>query len=42
MKNKKIKKSLLYGNGLACKKIFKILNKILKKHVSVEKQLNYL
>ena len=42
MKNKKIKKSLLYGNGLAYKKIFKILNKILKKHVSVEKQLNYL
>ena len=42
MKNKKIKKSLLYGNGLAYKKIFKILNEILKKHVSVEKQLNYL
>ncbi len=42
MKNKKIKKSLLYGDGLAYKKIFKILNKIFKKHVSVEKQLNYL
>ncbi len=42
IKKKKIRKSLLYGNGYAYKKIFKILNKIFKRHVSVEKELNYL
>ncbi len=42
MKKKKIRKSPLYGDGYAYKKILKILNNIFKKHVSVEKKLNYL
>jgi UDP-hydrolysing UDP-N-acetyl-D-glucosamine 2-epimerase len=42
MKTGKIKKSLLYGDGFAYKKIFNLLNKILKNNISVEKQLNYL
>ena len=42
MKKKKIKKSFLYGDGFAYKKIIKILNKIFEKEVSVEKKLNYL
>ncbi len=42
MKNRKIKKSFIYGDGFAYKKIITLLNKILKKKVSVEKQLNYL
>ena len=42
VKKKRIKKSLIYGDGYAYKKILKILNNILKKDVSVEKQLNYL
>ena len=40
--NRKIKKSFLYGNGLASKKIVGILNKIFKKDISIEKVLNYL
>ena len=42
MKRKKIKKSFLYGDGFAQKKIAKILNKVFKKEVPVEKELNYL
>ena len=42
MKKKKIRKSFIYGNGFAYKKIFNILKKILKKKISVEKELNYL
>lgn len=42
MKNKKIRKSFLYGNGFACKNMIKILNKIFKKKISVEKVLNYI
>ena len=42
MKNKKIRKSFLYGNGFAYKNIIKILNKIFKKKISVEKVLNYI
>ena len=42
MKNRKIKKSFIYGDGFANKKIITLLNKIFKKKVSVEKQLNYL
>ena len=42
MKNKKIKKSFIYGDGFANKKMIILLNKIFKKSVSVEKQLNYL
>ncbi len=39
---KKIKKSYLYGDGFSHKRIIKILNRIFKKKVSVEKELNYL
>ena len=42
MNKKKIKKSFIYGNGFAFKKIIKILVKIFKKKISVEKELNYL
>ena len=42
MKKKKIRKSFIYGNGFAYKKIVNILKKILKKKISVEKELNYL
>ena len=42
MKKKKIKKSYIYGNGFAYKKIIKILIQIFKKKISVEKELNYL
>ncbi len=42
MKRKKIRKSFIYGDGFAHKKIVKILVKIFKKEVSVEKELNYL
>ena len=42
MKKKKIRKSLIYGNGFASRNIVKILNKIFKKEISVEKVLNYL
>lgn len=42
MKNRKIKKSFIYGDGFANKKMITLLNKIFKKKVSVEKQLNYL
>ena len=42
MKKKKIRQSFIYGDGFAYKKIVKILVKIFKKEVSVEKELNYL
>lgn len=42
MKRKKIKQSFIYGNGFAHKKIVKILVKIFKKEISVDKELNYL
>lgn len=42
LKNKKIIKKKIYGNGKSSIKMIKILNKILKKKISIEKQLNYL
>jgi UDP-N-acetylglucosamine 2-epimerase/N-acetylmannosamine kinase len=42
IKVKKIKKSLLYGNGFASQKIIKVLNKIFKKKINIEKELNYI
>ena len=42
MQNRKIKKSFIYGDGFAYKKIVNLLSKIFKKKISVEKQLNYL
>ena len=42
MNKGKIRKSFIYGDGYAYKKIISILNKILKKEISVEKELNYL
>ena len=38
----KIRKSFIYGDGHASKNIAKILTKIFKKKISVEKVLNYL
>lgn len=40
--SKKIRKSNVYGDGFASKKIVKILSKILKRKISIEKELNYL
>ena len=42
MNKKNIKKSFIYGDGFAYKKILNILNKLFKKKISVEKELNYL
>ena len=42
IKVKKIKKSFLYGNGFASQKIIKVLNKIFKKKINIEKELNYI
>tara|TARA_B100000989_G_scaffold145077_1_gene108127 strand:- start:49924 stop:51093 length:1170 start_codon:yes stop_codon:yes gene_type:complete len=39
---KKIRKSFIYGDGYAYKKILKIIIKIFKKKISIEKELNYL
>ena len=42
MNNTKIRKSFIYGDGHASKNMAKILTKIFKKKISVEKVLNYL
>ena len=42
MNKRKIRKSFIYGDGYAYKKIIKILIEIFKKKISVEKELNYL
>lgn len=42
MNKRKIRKSFIYGDGYAYKKIVNILIKIFKKEISVEKELNYL
>ena len=42
LEKKKYLKSSLYGNGIAGKKISKILNKLLINKISTEKRLNYL
>ena len=42
IKKRKIRKSKIYGNGFASKKIVKILSRIFTKKISIEKILNYL
>ena len=42
LKNNKITKKNIYGDGRSSIRMVKILNEILKKNISVEKKLNYL
>ena len=42
IKIKKYKRSFIYGDGFANKKMIKILNRIFKNKINVEKELNYI